>query len=72
MDQITPKEALERALELIGGPAALARKLGITSQAIGQWDRAPANRVIAIEIQTGISRHLLRPDVFGKIQAAAE
>ncbi|NTG48996.1 helix-turn-helix domain-containing protein [Agrobacterium rhizogenes] len=65
MDKIAAKEALERALELVGGPAALARKLGITSQAIGQWDHVPINRVIAVEQVTGVSRTVLRPDIFG-------
>lgn len=57
--------ALTAALAAVGGPSALARLLGnITSQAVSQWRRVPATRVYAVEKATGISRRLLRPDVF--------
>jgi len=48
-----------------GGMAALARKLDISRQAILQWDRVPAERVLEVEKATGVSRHDLRPDIFG-------
>lgn len=65
-------EALERAKLVAGGASGLASKLGnITSQAVSQWKRVPADRVIAVEALTGISRHELRPDVFGKGEVAA-
>lgn len=41
--------------------------LGITSGALSQWTQVPADRAIAVEEWTGISRHMLRPDVFGII-----
>lgn len=61
-----------------GGPGSLAAKLveaghgPITSQAVSQWKRVPPGRVIQIETLTGISRHQIRPDIFGEtpIQAA--
>ncbi|MGN6772652.1 MAG: Cro/CI family transcriptional regulator [Rhizobiaceae bacterium] len=43
----------------------LADALGITSGAISQWTQVPPNRAIAVEHVTGISRHVLCPDVFG-------
>lgn len=43
----------------------LAASLGITPGAICQWDRVPAERVLDVERETGISRHDLRPDIFG-------
>lgn len=43
----------------------LARELGITHGAISQWREVPPLRVIDVERITGISRHELRPDMFG-------
>ena len=64
-------EACERAKNHLG-VAALARALGgITSQAISQWERVPAERVLDVERITGISRHELRPDIFGPKDEAA-
>lgn len=54
-----------------GGPAKLAACLNeaggkpITPQAVSQWRRVPAERVIAIEAICGVSRHEVRPDIFG-------
>jgi hypothetical protein len=35
----------------------------ISPQAISQWKQVPADRVIDVEVVTGISRHVLRPDL---------
>lgn len=43
----------------------LAKELGITHGAICQWQNVPPERVLAVEQLTGISRHVLRPDVYG-------
>lgn len=57
----------ETAKEKAGGPAALAKALGnITPQAVSQWKKIPAERVLDVERVTGISRQELRPDVFGR------
>jgi DNA-binding transcriptional regulator YdaS (Cro superfamily) len=58
--------ALTEAIERAGGLQALGRMLGISKQAIDQWRRVPAERVLEVERLTGISRYQLRPDVFGK------
>ena len=58
-------KALQRAIEAAGGTVALAAKLGLTHQAVSRWDRAPPLRVLEIEAITGVSRHDLRPDVYG-------
>ena len=60
--QRTPTEA---AIEAAGGPSALSRQIGISAQAISQWDRVPPARVLDVERITGISRHDLRPDIYG-------
>lgn len=61
-------DALERAKQAIGGATALARAMtcDITPQAVWQWKKVPADRVIEVERLTGVSRHELRPDIFGK------
>jgi DNA-binding transcriptional regulator YdaS (Cro superfamily) len=60
------EKAMEKAKALAGGAAAMANAIGgLTSQAVSQWKRAPAERVLDIERLTGVSRHELRPDVFG-------
>ena len=59
-------EALERAILEAGGVAALARAIRVTPQAISQWDRVPAERVIAVEEATRgqVARGALRPDLY--------
>lgn len=56
---------VSQAAEKAGGVVALARELGIKHTAMYSWTRVPAERVLDIERVTGISRHELRPDIFG-------
>ena len=58
------KTALERAADAVGGIPSLALKLNVTRQALYQWRRVPADRVLLIEGLTGVSRHELRPDLY--------
>lgn len=58
---ITP---IEKAAVAAGGFPALADRLGITRQALYQWQRIPAERVIDIERISGVPRHELRPDLY--------
>ncbi|WP_414613958.1 transcriptional regulator [Stenotrophomonas muris] len=53
------------SLKELGGPAHIGRVCGVSSQAVSQWKRVPAEYVLTIEEATGVSRHDLRPDVFG-------
>jgi DNA-binding transcriptional regulator YdaS (Cro superfamily) len=52
------------AIEAAEGHRKLARLLGIRHQAVGSWDRVPAERLIEIEILTGVPRERLRPDLY--------
>jgi TorA maturation chaperone TorD len=61
---------LERAIDAAGGVAQLARKIGIAQPSVSNWDRVPAQRVIAVETATGISRKELRPDLYGRPAAS--
>ena len=55
---------LKAAIDAAGGVRSLARLLGITHQAIAQWDQVPAERMLEIERVTGIARERLRPDLY--------
>ena len=47
---------LNRAIDAAGGVAQLARKIGIAQPSVSNWNRVPAERVIAVEAATGVSR----------------
>jgi DNA-binding transcriptional regulator YdaS (Cro superfamily) len=55
---------LKAAIEAAGGMRKLASRLQISYQAIQHWRRIPAERLIDIERVTGISRAVLRPDLY--------
>lgn len=58
------KSPLERAKEGAGGQAELAKAIGVSAQAISQWDEVPPLRVLSVERASGVSRHELRPDLY--------
>ena len=58
--------ALNRAIDAAGGVAQLARKIGIAQPSVSNWNRVPAQRVIAVEAATGVSRKQLRPDLYSE------
>ncbi|WP_142587807.1 transcriptional regulator [Pseudorhizobium halotolerans] len=68
----TNPTALERAISSVGSASELARRLRVTPAAVLQWRKVPAERVLEVERISGVSRHDLRPDVFGPIPEAAE
>lgn len=67
---MSPMNIVESAISKLQPPsqAELARVCGQKPQAITRWlakGVVPAVHVLAIEAASGVSRHLLRPDVFG-------
>ncbi|WP_416311149.1 transcriptional regulator [Pseudomonas sp. W03] len=68
------KKAFERAISEAGGQSELSRKLAVfgvhlSQQMLSHHLRSsglcPAEVVLKVEALTGVSRHDLRPDVFG-------
>lgn len=53
----------------------VARSAGVTLAMWSRWEtgarQVPAERVLDIEALTGVSRHQLRPDVFGPAEQVA-
>lgn len=64
---------VERVIEALGGLTKAAAAMGIENPSvIANWrtrGRVPAEKVLDVEGLTGISRHDLRPDVFGPTPA---
>ena len=54
-------KGLKLAIEAAGSGRRLAAKLGVSQQAVQQWRRIPAERVIEIERLTMVPRERLRP-----------
>jgi TorA maturation chaperone TorD len=57
-------QGLEEAIRIAGGVGALARRIGISQPSVSNWERVPAERVISVETATGVSRAVLRPDLY--------
>lgn len=66
------KAPIENAVEIAGGPTALARTLGVTPPMVWQWCEGirpvSPKHCIPIELATkgAVTRYELRPDVFGE------
>lgn len=56
--------SLHTIFAVTGGRAGLAKKLGISRQAVYKWDEIPMERMLEIEKVTGIPRHQLFPKYF--------
>ena len=55
-------KGLKLAIKAAGSARRLAAKLGVSQQAVQQWQRIPAERVIEVERLT-MPRERLRPDL---------
>lgn len=66
-------EALERAIKAAGSLSAMAVSLGITKQAVSAWRLrdVPIERCAEIERLYGVTRHELRPDIFGGLPSVS-
>jgi DNA-binding transcriptional regulator YdaS (Cro superfamily) len=68
------RKAIIRAADKVGGPVALSRLLGLRDPTIvSAWiyrGQVSAAMVLKVEALTGVSRHDLRSDIFGKRQRA--
>lgn len=62
------------AIETLGGPSKASAALGISNPSVVlNWKargQVPAHMVLVVEELTGISRHALRPDIFGQAAKA--
>jgi TorA maturation chaperone TorD len=57
---------LEEAIRAVGGVTELARRIGISQPSVSNWTRVPAERVLAVEIASGVTRAILRPDLYAE------
>jgi TorA maturation chaperone TorD len=64
-------QGLQEAIGAVGGITELARRLGISQPSVSNWDRIPAERVLAVEAATGVARGVLRPDLFSTARLKA-
>jgi TorA maturation chaperone TorD len=60
---------LHEAIRAAGGVTELARRIGISQPSVSNWARIPAERVLSIEAITGVSREVLRPDLYSSPHA---
>lgn len=63
-----PLDALKAAINELGSQSAMARLVGVSQPSVSDWVRRigqlPAEHVLTVEAATGISRHVLRPDIY--------
>ncbi len=56
-------KSLQKILEAGGGPAEIARRLGIKTASVSEWKKVPAARVFQIAELTGLPVDEIRPDM---------
>jgi TorA maturation chaperone TorD len=65
-------QGLDEAIRAAGGVSELARRIGISQPSVSNWDRIPAERVIAVEQVTNVSRAVLRPDLYSEAASPSD
>ena len=65
---LTPFQALQLAVVLVRGQSAMGRICKKAQPTVWKWlqtsKRLPPEHVLVVEAETGISKHLLRPDIY--------
>lgn len=56
--------ALTEAFNRAGGLCVAASALSRTPASLSGWRKAPPEHVLALEAISGVSRHILRPDLY--------
>ena len=64
MKVILRDKGVAAAISSVGGVKKLAAELGIKQPSVSGWKRVPAERVISVEKISGVSRTVLRPDIY--------
>jgi Bacterial toxin YdaS len=63
LEAIRSVKTVTRLTEAINDVVTPKRRLSV--QAVSQWLEVPPERCLEVELATGISRHVLRPDIYG-------
>ncbi|MEQ8226684.1 MAG: YdaS family helix-turn-helix protein [Rhodospirillales bacterium] len=74
---MTPEKAFKKAVKIAGGQTAMARICSTPEREVTQgyiwWclneskkRHCPVELVLVVERETGVSRHDLRPDIYGE------
>ena len=73
MKTLTRYEALAKAIAFYPSQQAFADSLGVSQPTVWRWlnqsKQLPAEYVLKVEAATGVSRHLLRPDIYPRDMA---
>ena len=69
-------DGLQVALDKAGSQSRLAEVCGVTQPTVWGWinkgrNKLPAEYVLTVERELGVSRHLLRPDIYPPAERAA-
>jgi DNA-binding transcriptional regulator YdaS (Cro superfamily) len=55
---------LRAAIAAVGSVSELARRLDLSQPTVSAWRRVPSHRIVQVEAVTGVSRLILRPDLY--------
>lgn len=55
---------LQAAIAAVGSVSELARRLDLSQPTVSAWRRVPSHRIVQVEAVTGVSRLILRPDLY--------
>lgn len=63
------KATFKKIKQAVGSQAELARQMDVTPMAVSKWKHSqiPAEKVIQVELLTGVCRSEIRPDIYPPI-----